>query len=118
MSQDEPPPRRQHYLGDGARPEPVPERVPDPYFRSTIFIMLEDEPAIAEQLAADGWEWDGPPPVRKWCASDQGEFGILAEFEGSREDAIAWALARPDVAEIYLFSEETQDVHLLDRPGP
>jgi hypothetical protein len=75
MTPDRHPPRHQDYLDGPVRSEPVPERVPDPHCRSTVFIMLDDEPAIAEQLAKDGWEWDGAPPAKRWHASDQGSSG-------------------------------------------
>jgi len=40
---------------------------------------------------------------------------VLAEFEGTHDEALAWALARPNVREIYLYSEETQDIAPVDR---
>jgi hypothetical protein len=116
MTADEQPPRYRDYLKGPVRSEPVPERVPDPRHRSTIYIVLDDEPAVAEQLSKDGRAWDGPPPVKRWRASDQGEFGVLAEFEGTRDEAVEWALARPDVERILVYSEETQDLEPLERP--
>src|SRR5690349_21768113 len=118
MTADEQPPRYRDYLRGPTRSELVPERVPDPRHRSTVYIVLDDEPAVAEQLAKDGREWDGPPPAARWCASDQGESGVLAEFEGTREEAVAWALARPDVERILVYSERTRDLEPLERPEP
>jgi hypothetical protein len=115
MTADEQPPRYRDYLDGPPRGLPAPERVPDPHHRSTIYIMLDDEPATAERWAASGWQWDGPAPRRRWCASDQGESGVLAEFSGTHDEALAWALARPGVGEIYLYSEQTRDVALVDR---
>jgi hypothetical protein len=115
VTEDWKPPPYQDYLKGPSRSLPRPERVPDPYYRSTVYIMLDDEPATAERWAKSGWAWDGPPPRRKWCASDQGEFEVLAEFDGTHDEALAWALARPNVREIYLFSEETQDIAPVDR---
>jgi RimJ/RimL family protein N-acetyltransferase len=115
MTADEQPPRHQDYLKGPSRSLPPPERVPDPYYRSSVFIMLDDEPASAERLAQHGWEWEGPQPRRRWQASDQGEFEILAEFEGTRDEALAWALERPNVRRIYLYSEATRDIAQVDR---
>jgi hypothetical protein len=110
MTADEQPPRYRDYLRGPVRSEPVPERVPDPHHRSTIFIMPDDEPGIGQQPAGDG-------PVERWCASDQGEFGVLAEFEGTREEAVGWALARPDVERILVYSQRTRDLEPLERPA-
>jgi hypothetical protein len=114
MTEDEQPPRYQDYLTGPSRSLPRPERVPDPHYRSTVFIMLDDQPGTAERWG----HWEGPPPVRRWEASDQGESGVLAEFEGTHDEALAWALARPNVREIYLYSEETQDIAPIDRSAP
>jgi hypothetical protein len=94
MTADEQPPRYRDYLKGPVRSEPVPERVPDPHHRSTIYIVLDDEPAVAEQ------------------------FGVLAEFEGTRAEAVEWALGRPDVERILVYSEETRDLEPLERPEP
>jgi hypothetical protein len=117
MTSDEHRPPYVDYIPDPIRVQPAPERVPDPHYRSSVFIMLDDEPATAERWAKAGWEWDGPAPVRQWRATDEGEFDVLGEFAGTRDEAIAWALARPDVREIYLYSEETKDIAPLDRSG-
>lgn len=111
------PPRYRDYLAGAEPAAPVPERVPDPHYRSTIVIMLDDEPAIDADAAARGFERDPaePPANRVWRATDQGEAGVLAEFAGTREAAIAWALERPNVERIYLYSEETRDVAPLER---
>jgi hypothetical protein len=39
--------------------------VPDPHYRSTVFIVLDDQPSTMRR-----WQQgDGPPPVRQWHAS-------------------------------------------------
>lgn len=102
----------------GGPPEPVPERVPDPYYRSTVFVMLDDQVEQARISAERGWEWEGPEPPRKlWLARCQGERAVLGEFASTdRDEAIAWARQRPNVKTIYVYSEEDRDIHPLDEP--
>jgi hypothetical protein len=62
---DREPPRYADHLGGPSRGLPRPERVPDPHYRFTVFIVLDDQPSTMRR-----WQQgDGPPPVRQWHAS-------------------------------------------------
>lgn len=98
-------------------PDPPSTAKGDPNAPSTIFIMLDDQVAIYEDLAKRDWgrDPDEPEPKRVWRGSDQQGAAVLDEFESpDRDEVIAWARRRPAVKTIYVYSEEDQDIHPLD----